>query len=134
MKIDPVALASFPLLLISKSFPLKTLVNHRASSASKRSSTVARKGPFMSVSRLAALDRHTISVELSQNGSKKTLHGTAVYGRDPALGGVLTINVREEWGDFDFILREDEFDGEIAVGTGGSDFQICLSSGCVCTS
>ncbi len=88
----------------------------------------------MSVNRLSSLDRHTVAVELSQNGVRKTLRGKAAYARDPELGGVLKINVRESWGDFDFILCEAEFDGEIAEGSEGSDYQICLtSSGCVCT-
>lgn len=86
-----------------------------------------------SVSRFASLDRRTIAVELSQNGLKKIVRGTAAYGRDPELGGMLTINVREAWGDFDFILHEAEFDGEIAAGSDGCDYQICLATGCVCT-
>jgi hypothetical protein len=88
----------------------------------------------MSASRLAQLDDRTIAVELSQNGQKKTLRGKGRYGRDPELGGVLTINVRESWGDFDFILRDDEFDGEIVSGPAGCDFQIFLTAGCVCAS
>jgi len=86
----------------------------------------------MSGSRLAPLNKRKISVEVSQNGLKKTLRGTASYGRDPELGGVLTINVREAWGDFDFILRDDEFDGEITAGGGDCDYQICLAAGCLC--
>ena len=83
----------------------------------------------MSVNRLASLDRSTIAVEISQNGQKKTLRGTGVYGRDPDLGGVLRISVKEAWGDFDFILREDEFDGDISVGgSSGCDYRICLSA------
>ena len=88
----------------------------------------------MSVSRLAQLDQRTIAVELSQNGLKKTLRGTASYGHDPELGGVLKINVRESWGDFDFVLREDEFDGEIAVGDASCDFRIALTAGSVVAS
>ena len=87
----------------------------------------------MPVSRLAQLDARTIAVELSQNGLKKTLRGKASYGRDPELGGVLKINIRETWGDFDFVLRDDEFDGEIVAGRGGCDFLISLATACVCT-
>jgi len=88
----------------------------------------------MSVSRLAPLDQRMIAVELSQNGQKKTLRGTAKYGRDPDLGSVLKINVRESWGDFDFVLREEEFDGEIAVGDADCDYRITLTAGTVVAS
>jgi hypothetical protein len=88
----------------------------------------------MLAQRFASLDRATIAVELSQNGLKKTLRGTASYGRDPELGSVLKIQVCESWGNFDFVLREDEFAGEITRGvTAGCDYQICLATGCVCT-
>ncbi len=86
----------------------------------------------MSVSRLAPLDQRTIAVELSQNGHKKTLRGRASYGQDAELGGILKINIRESWGDFDFILRDDEFDGEIAAGDANCDFRIALATGCLC--
>lgn len=82
----------------------------------------------MSVSRLAPLDQRRIAVELSQNGHQKTLRGVARYGSDPDLGSVLKINVRESWGDFDFVLREDEFDGEIAVGDSDCDYRITLNA------
>jgi hypothetical protein len=83
----------------------------------------------MSVNRLAALDRSTIAVEISQKGQKKTLRGIGAFDRDPELGGVLRITVQEAWGDFDFILREDEFDGEIGVGgPNGCDYRISLSA------
>jgi len=47
---------------------------------------------------------------------------------------VLTIKVEEAWGDFDFVLREDEFDGAITSGAAlGCEYSICLSSDCVCS-
>lgn len=83
----------------------------------------------MSVNRLAALDRSKIAVEISQNGQKKMLRGTGVYDRDSELGGVLRISVQDAWGNFDFILREDEFDGDISAGgSSGCDYHICLSA------
>ena len=89
----------------------------------------------MSVSRLAPLDQRRIAVELSQGGQKKTLRGTASYGQDAELGGVLRINIRETWGDFDFVLRDEEFDGEILAGDAGCDFRIALATAsCLCPS
>jgi hypothetical protein len=84
--------------------------------------------------RFAQLDQATIAVELSQNGLKKSLRGIGTYGRDPELGSVLRINVRESWGDFDFVLKEDDFAGEITRGgPSGCEFQICLTAECLCT-
>ncbi len=88
----------------------------------------------MPANRLAQLDRHTVAVELSQNGQRKTLRGKAAYGRDPQMGGVLTINIQESWGDFDFVLNEAEFDGDIALAADGREYQIRLAAECVCTS
>jgi hypothetical protein len=88
----------------------------------------------MLAQRFAPLHQATIAVEVSQNGRKQTLRGTAIYDRDPDLGSVLKIKVRENWGDFEIILREDEFEGEImGGGTSGCKYQICLSSDCVCS-
>jgi hypothetical protein len=86
----------------------------------------------MLAQRFALLDGATIAVELSQNGVRTTLRGTGAYGRDAELGSVLTIKVKEAWGDFDFVLREDEFDGTITSGAAqGCEYSICLSADCV---
>jgi hypothetical protein len=88
-----------------------------------------RTSPML-VNRLAVLDRSTIAVEIAQNGHMKSLRGTAAYCRDPELGPVLRISVQEAWGDFEFILREDEFNGDICPGgSSGCDYRICLSAG-----
>lgn len=84
------------------------------------------------VDRFARLDRATIALELCQGGRKTLLRGIGAYGRDPDLGSVLKVNIPEIGGDFDFVLREDLFDGEITSGgASGCEFQICLSTNCI---
>jgi hypothetical protein len=87
----------------------------------------------MAVNRLAPLNGARVAVELVRDGRPTVLRGLAVYGTDADLGRHLTINVRESWGDFDFILREDEWDGEIAAsGTSDCDYQIRLTAEIAC--
>jgi hypothetical protein len=89
----------------------------------------------MPLHRLASLDRRNIAIELLQNGQKKTMHGKAVYGHDPDLGAVLTISVKDACGEFDFVLREEEFEGEISASTEPNcDYRIALAVGCECLS
>ena len=65
----------------------------------------------MVANRFSTLDGSTVAVELIQEGKRKLLRGVAAYCQDPLLGRVLKVNVREEWGDFDFVLGESEWDG-----------------------
>jgi hypothetical protein len=88
----------------------------------------------MVANRFSTLDGCTVAVELVHNGNRKVLRGVAAYGKDPLLGEVLTVNVREAWGDFDIVLRESTWDGEFTIGTAnGCDYQICVSTDCLCT-
>jgi len=88
----------------------------------------------MASNRFATLDGSTVAVELIHEGKRRLLRGMAAYCKDPLLGRILKVNVQEEWGDFDFVLRENEWDGEITLGTAsGCDYQICVSTNCVCT-
>jgi hypothetical protein len=96
-----------------------------------RTSRNKKRASPMAVNRLAPLHGARVSVELVRDGQPTILRGVARYGTDPSFGRHLSINVRESWGDFDFILREDEWDGEIAPGgTSDCDFQIRLTAEC----
>jgi hypothetical protein len=87
----------------------------------------------MVANRFLTLDGSTVAVELIQEGKRKLLRGVAAYCQDPLLGRVLKVNVREEWGDFDFVLGESEWDGQISLGSAhGCDYQICISTDCMC--
>lgn len=89
----------------------------------------------MPLQRLSQLHRRTIAVDFAHGDLKRTLRGSALYSQDPDLGSVLTINVNDDLGDFDVVLREEEFDGEILPGTNsGCDFRISLSVGTACSS
>lgn len=83
----------------------------------------------MLVNCMAQLDRATIALELSRGGRKTLLRGWGAYSCDPELGKILTVSIAERGNSFDFVLREDLFDGIIASGAdSGCDFQICLES------
>jgi len=103
--------------------------------------TVGLAGPTQDVNRIspmpanrfATLNGSTVAVELIHDGQRKLLCGVAAYCKDPLLGRILKIKVQEEWGDFDFVLRENEWDGEITRGTAsGCDYEICIATNCVC--
>jgi hypothetical protein len=100
---------------------------------SGRTSRNKKRASLMAVNRFAKLNGARVAVELVRGGQPTILRGLATYSADASLGCHLKINVRESWGDFDFILREDEWDGEIAAGgASGCDFQIRLSAECAC--
>jgi len=87
----------------------------------------------MMANRFSTLNGSTVAVELVQDGKHKLLRGIASYSHDPQLGRVLKVSIQEEWGDFDFVLQESQWDGEISPGTAhGCDYQICVSTDCVC--
>lgn len=96
-----------------------------------RTSRNKKRAPLMALNRLAPLHGARVAVELVRDGQPTMLRGLARYGTDASLGRHLSINVRESWGEFDFILREDEWDGEIAPGgTSDCDFQIRVTAEC----
>ena len=96
-----------------------------------RKSRNKKRAPLMAVNRLAPLHGARVAVELVRDGQPTMLRGLARYATDARLGRHLSINVRESWGEFDFILREDEWDGEIApCGTNDCDFQIRVTAEC----
>ena len=96
-----------------------------------RTSRNTKRASPMAVNRLAPLHGARVAVELVRDGRPTILRGVARYGTDASLGRHLAINVRESWGDFDFIFREDEWDGEISPGAASDcDFQIRLTAEC----
>ena len=88
----------------------------------------------MVATRLATLDGSKVAVEMVREGQRQVLRGRASYADDPQLGRVLIINIPLADAGFEFLLREDEWDGEIVSGHDhGCDYQVCLTSGCVST-
>ena len=87
----------------------------------------------MVVNRFSTLNGSKVAVELVQDGKRKLLRGIAACCQDPQLGRVLKVTIQEEWGELDFVFQESQWDGEISLGTEhGCDYQICVSTDCVC--
>ena len=86
----------------------------------------------MVATRLATLDGSKVAVEMVSAGQRRVLRGRASYADDPQLGRVLKINIVQTDASLEFLLREDEWDGEILSGhEHGCDYQVCLTAGCV---
>ena len=83
----------------------------------------------MPTSKFQRLDQHSIAIELDVNGQSVQLSGIANYERQSDLGAILRVHVVDPAGDFDLILREDTWKGEvISGGKSGSDFRIILAA------
>jgi len=79
--------------------------------------------------RFQRLDQHSIAIELELSGQSVQLRGTANYERQSDLGPILRVHVVDPAGDFDVILREDTWKGEIiSGGKSGADFRIILAA------
>jgi hypothetical protein len=88
----------------------------------------------MATSRLAKLDKHTIVVEAEIGGRRVELHGTATYEAASDLGAILRIHVADPAGEFDVILQEDRWHGDIRPPHHiSSDYRISLTAADLCT-
>jgi hypothetical protein len=67
----------------------------------------------MSLVPLELLDQKRIAVGLDVSGRHVLLKGVGTLYEDPALGVCLKIGVHDALGDFDVILRESEWNGEV---------------------
>ena len=77
----------------------------------------------------SALDKRTIAVNLEVSGRHVHLIGVAAYQRMDELGHVLRIHVADPAGEFDLILREEGWKGEIVnVRRSGCDFQLAIAA------
>jgi hypothetical protein len=73
---------------------------------------------------LTALHRRTIAVELGIGGRNQVLLGRGAYELDSVLGNTLRIEFPSS-ADFEFILAEDSWNGQILSGVAyGCDFLI----------
>ena len=83
----------------------------------------------MPASKFQRLVQHSIAIELEVRGRSVQLSGIANYERQSDLGAILRVHVVDPAGDFDLILREDTWKGEIVSGgKSGSDFRIILAA------
>jgi hypothetical protein len=81
------------------------------------------------------LSNSTIAIELDLNGRSRVLRGVAVYEQLPGTVAVLRIRVSDPAGDFELILDEDRFDGQILRNQdkqSDCDFRISLRASNLC--
>jgi hypothetical protein len=79
------------------------------------------------------LNNCSIAIELDLNGRPRVLRGVAVYEQLPGTVSVLRIRVSDPAGDFELILDEDRFDGEILQDKQSDcEFRIPLAAGNSC--
>ena len=79
------------------------------------------------------LSNCTIAIELDVNGQHRVLRGVAVHEQLPGTVSVLRIRVSDPAGDFELILDEDRFDGEILRDKQSDcEFRISLGAANLC--
>jgi len=77
---------------------------------------------------LAQLGERRIAVDLHVNGERRVVRGIGIY--EPCTGskGTLRIEITESAGDFEIVLDEDGWKGQIVADHEiGCDYRICLS-------
>jgi hypothetical protein len=83
---------------------------------------------------LSQLDKRTIAIELCIADRKRVLKGLGRYEPRGDLGSSLRIGIRDVAGDFEIVLKEDEWNGLISSGEQfRCDFALQLDASCLCT-
>jgi len=79
--------------------------------------------------KLEQTNERTVAVEMDINGRRTLVKGRALYEEQPGLGYVLRIVVNDPAGEFELILDEARWNGEIAPDVdSGCDYRIELRS------
>jgi hypothetical protein len=77
---------------------------------------------------LRQLDQRTIAVELTVQGQKGIFKGLGEFESDGKVGPALRIKVAHPLGDFEVLLKESQWDGQIESGEQfGCDFALSMS-------
>jgi len=83
----------------------------------------------MARSKLSKLHARSVAVELTINGRKISLRGTAFYEKSSPLGPLLRIHFTDPAGDFEIVLHEDTWKGRITKSKkAGVEFSIHLGA------
>jgi hypothetical protein len=83
----------------------------------------------MAVTALRELDQHSVAVELNVQGQARLVKGTAHYEAQGPLGAALRIEIVDPTGNFELLLREDRWNGQIVSGQPfGCDYAVLLSA------
>jgi hypothetical protein len=84
--------------------------------------------------RLQQLDNRTIAIELSVQNRRTVLRGRGQFQVAGAFGPVLRVGIADPAGDFEILLKEQEWDGRIESGERfDCDFAVQLDAACLCT-
>jgi hypothetical protein len=74
---------------------------------------------------LRSLDHKSIAVHLVINGRERVLRGTGTFGLDARLGGVLRVTCSDTKGNFDLLLSEKDWKGQVKPGESlGCDYLV----------
>jgi hypothetical protein len=77
---------------------------------------------------LRDLDHQKVAVHLVIKGRERVVRGLGTYGLDARLGGVLRIHCADDSGNFEILIREKAWKGEIKSGAAfGCDYVVALA-------
>jgi hypothetical protein len=78
---------------------------------------------------LRSLDHKSIAVHLVINGRERVVRGLGTFGLDARLGGVLHVTCSDTKGNFDLLLSEKDWKGQVMPGESlGCDYLVQISS------
>jgi hypothetical protein len=82
-----------------------------------------------SVIALRSLDHKSIAIHLVINGRERVVRGVGTFGLDARLGGVLRVTCSDSKGNFDLLLSEKDWKGQVKPGESiGCDYLLQISS------
>jgi hypothetical protein len=82
---------------------------------------------------LRQLDQRTIAVELITQEEKRMLKGVGQFDVGAEMGPCLRIIVSDPAGDFEILLKESQWSGQITLGEQfGCDFALRLDAASLC--
>lgn len=78
---------------------------------------------------LRSLDHKSIAVHLVINGRERVLRGIGNFGLDSRLGGILRVTCSDSKGNFDLLLSEQDWKGQVKPGESlGCDYLVRIDS------
>jgi hypothetical protein len=85
--------------------------------------------------RLRQLNNRTVAVELTILNRRTILRGMGRFEADGEFGPALHVAVSDASGEYEFIVKEQEWDGRIQPGERFEcDFALQLDASCLCAS
>ena len=82
---------------------------------------------------LRQLDQRTIALEVSIANRKRILKGIGRFEMRGEFGPSLRVGVKDPTGDFEVVLKQDQWNGRIHTGEEfDCDFAVQLDASCLC--